>query len=74
MTRRQPEIGDVVRIISNYGMLGTGCPQQGDLGVVVDYERDGNNLWWWIVQTFNGGRDGYTPYGWDEFFEIIEEK
>lgn len=74
MKRRQPEIGDVVKIISDYAEGDVACPQQGDLGVVVDYEDEGGRRRWWIVQTFNGAQDGYSLYGWDEFFEIIEEK
>lgn len=74
MKRRQPEIGDVVRMISDYAPGDATVPQYGDMGVVTDHEQDSNGLCWWIVQTFNGGQDGYSPYGWDEFFEIIEEK
>lgn len=74
MKRRQPEIGDVVKIISDYAEGDAVNPQQGDLGVVVDYEEESGGRCWWIVQTFNGGQDGYSPSNWDEFFEIIEEK
>ena len=46
MKRRQPEIGDVVKIISDYAEGDATVPQYGDMGVVTDHEQDSNGLCW----------------------------
>lgn len=74
MSRRQPEIGDVVRITHSYARDAPDLLQHGDIGMVVDHEQEPDGRCWWIVQTFNGGRDGYTPSAWSDYFEIVEEK